>query len=179
MLKIGSDFFLRFLSGILMCAHSMKFLVRGLGNQVKFQILKISEILRFLAKISDFQHVLIHIQKQIKKISVGIGFPTHSKSPKSLQDVWRAFMKSENRLKYGNFHQILTNIGREALYPIEDLHDGGEISKNHNCRSCLESDSGYGKNNISATSQKFLRSEISGARNFCHIAEISIFPYPE
>ena len=88
-------------------------------------------------------------------------------------------MKSENRLKYGISPQILTNIGREALYPIEDLHDGGEISKNDDCKRCLEFYSGHGKIEISTIWQKFLAPEISGRRNFCHVAKIMFFPYPE
>ena len=61
MLKIDSDFFPKYLSGMLMCARSMDSLARGLGNQAKCQILEISEILRFLVKILVFQHVMMHM----------------------------------------------------------------------------------------------------------------------
>ena len=40
--------------------------------------------------------------------------------------------------------------------PIEDLHDGGQISKNDDYEICLEFYSGYGKIEISAIWQKFL-----------------------
>ena len=40
--------------------------------------------------------------------------------------------------------------------PIEDLHDGGHISKNDDYEICLEFYSGYGKIEISAIWQKFL-----------------------
>ena len=30
-----------------------------------------------------------------------------------------------------------------AIHPIEDLPDGGEVSKNHECKRCLEFYSGY------------------------------------
>ena len=62
---------------------------------------------------------------------------------------------------------------------IEDVHDGGQISKNDDYEICLEFYSGYGKIEISAIWQKFLAPEISGRRNFCHVAEILFFPYPE
>ena len=46
--------------------------------------------------------------------------------------------------------------GGPPLPPIEDLPDGGEISKNQDCKRCLEFYSGYGKIEISAIWQKFL-----------------------
>ena len=107
MLEFDSNFFPRYLTGMGgMCTRIMELLARGLENQVKCQILEISEILRFLVKIPVFRQVMMHIWKQIEKISVGIGVPTHFKAPKIICDVWRAFMKIENRLKYGKFHQI-------------------------------------------------------------------------
>ena len=45
--------------------------------------------------------------------------------------------------------------GREGA-PIEDLHDGGHISKNDDYEICLEFYSGYGKIEIPAIWQKFL-----------------------
>ena len=63
--------------------------------------------------------------------------------------------------------------------PIEDLHDGGDILKKHNCKRCLKLNSGYEKNLISTTWQKFLQPEISGDRNFCYIVGISFFPHPD
>ena len=39
---------------------------------------------------------------------------------------------------------------------IEDVYDGAEISKNDDCKRCLEFYSGYGKIEISAIWQKFL-----------------------
>ena len=41
--------------------------------------------------------------------------------------------------------------------PIEDLHDGGQISKNDDYEVCLEFYSVYGKIEISAIWQKFRR----------------------
>ena len=49
-----------------------------------------------------------------------------------------------------------TRIARGG--PIEDVHDGGQISKNGDYEICLEFYSGYGKIEISAIWQKFLPS---------------------
>ena len=48
-------------------------------------------------------------------------------------------------------------MGEGGGHPhIEDLHDGGQISKNDDYEICLEFYSGYGKIEISAIWQKFL-----------------------
>ena len=45
--------------------------------------------------------------------------------------------------------------GWGGLHPIEDLPDGGKISRNDNCKKCLEIYSAYGVIEISAILQKF------------------------
>ena len=57
-------------------------------------------------------HVMTHVVKQIKKISGGICVLTHSELPNYLRSKWLASMETESRLKFENFHQSLTHIGR-------------------------------------------------------------------
>ena len=66
----------------------------------------------------------------------------------------------------GNFRNFYAHQQEKAPYPIEDLHDGGEISKNDDCKRCSEFYSGYGKIEISAIWQKFLRYRIYGWQKF-------------